>query len=86
MDRPQLLDHAQTLPAPSIHQAKWTDRHCRRLPFTKKFPLAFTDCRPRTSGQVGFWSGRESVGFVMSGVLYGTDKPAPTQASRGTGI
>ena len=32
------------------------------------------DPKRGTSGQVGFWGGRESVGFVMSEVLYGTDK------------
>ena len=37
-------------------------------------------------GFVGFCGGRGSVGFVMSKVLYGTGKPAPVQASRGTGI
>jgi hypothetical protein len=35
---------------------------------------------------VGFWGGRESVGFVMSKVLYGTDRLAPVLDSRGTGI
>ena len=44
------------------------------------------DPKRGTSGQVGFWGGRESVGFVMSEVLYGTEKLALVQGSRGTGI
>ena len=35
---------------------------------------------------VGFWGGRESVGFVMSKVLYGTDRLAPVLDSKGTRI
>ena len=35
---------------------------------------------------VGFWGGRESVGFGMPNVLYGTGRLAPVLDSRGTGI
>ena len=35
---------------------------------------------------VEFWGSRESVGFVMSKILYGTDRLYPVLDSRGTGI
>ena len=44
------------------------------------------DLGPGTLSFVGFCGGPGSGGFVMSKVLYGTNKPAPVQGSRDTGI
>ena len=66
-----------------------------KSPFLDQFDLNFSftpcvnhprDLGPGALGLVGFCGGRGSVGFVMSKVLYGTNKPAPVQGSRDTGI